>query len=147
MDALDVTDRHYDRKYQDMQDRMERLYDQIAELEDSLADIDSRLHNIRQQKITGDNVYQYLLYFDRLYDRFTDKEKKEFLNSFIDRIDIYENDLPDGRFLKRITFNYPVFCDGQELVRLSWDNETTVETAALLFRRKDEPRINVTMHL
>ena len=134
MDNLDVTEKHYDRKYQDMQERLERLYDQMDELEDALADVESRLHNIRQQKITGDNVYQYLLYFDRLYDKFTDKEKKEFLHSFIDRIEIYEDEQPDGRFLKSIAFKFPVFYDGQEIRGFSWDNETTVETVVLMSR-------------
>lgn len=35
--------------------------------------------------LTGDNVYQFLLYFDLLYDKFTDSEKKEFLQSFVER--------------------------------------------------------------
>ncbi len=34
LDRLDVTDRHYDRKYQDMQERLNTLYDRIADLED-----------------------------------------------------------------------------------------------------------------
>ena len=46
----------------------------------------------RQQKIFGDNIYQFLLYFDKLYDKFSDAEKKEFLNSFIERVDIYEQE-------------------------------------------------------
>ena len=136
MDNLDVTEKHYDRKYQDMQERLERLYDQMDELEDALADVESRLHNIRQQKITGDNVYQYLLYFDRLYDKFTDKEKKEFLHSFIDRIEIYEDEQPDGRFLRNISFKFPVFYDGQEIRGFSWDNEMTVETVVLMSKVK-----------
>ncbi len=36
--------------------------------------------------LTGDNVYQFLLYFDLLYDKFTDSEKKEFLQSFVERV-------------------------------------------------------------
>ena len=112
-------------------------YDRMDALEDALADVESRLHNIRQQKISGDNVYQYLLYFDRLYDRFTDKEKKEFLNSFVDRIEIYEDEQPDGRFLKSISFKFPVFYDGQEIRGLSWDNEATVDTVVWMSRAKD----------
>ena len=34
--------------------------------------------NIQQYKISEENVYQFLLYFDKLYDKFTDLEKKEF---------------------------------------------------------------------
>lgn len=50
------------------------------------------------------------------------------MNSFIDRIEIYEDILPSGRFLKSIHFKFPIFYEGEEIIGLSWDNETTVET-------------------
>ncbi len=134
MDSLDVTDRYYDRKYQDMQDRLDHFYDQIDEIEDSIAQVEVRIQNIRQQKLGSDNVYQYLLYFDKLYDKFTDAEKKEFLSSFVERVDIYEDELPDGRFLRHIKFKFPVFYNGQEIDGMSWDKESTVETVVLLER-------------
>ena len=136
MDSLDIADSHYERKYQDMQERLDRFYDRIDEMERAIAETEARIQNIRQQKISGDNVYQYLLYFDRLYEKFTDAEKKEFLGSFVDRVDIYEDERPDGRFLKRIRFKFPVFYDGDEVRELSWDDETTVETVVLLSRTK-----------
>ena len=135
MDSLDVTDRYYDRKYQDMQDRLDHFYDQIDEIEDSIAQVEVRIQNIRQQKLGSDNVYQYLLYFDKLYDKFTDAEKKEFLSSFVERVDIYEDELPDGRFLRHIKFKFPVFYNGQEIDEMSWDKESTVETVAVLSRK------------
>ncbi len=128
MDNLDISDKMYDRKYQDMQDRLNGLYDEIERLESLIDDIVSRKEYIRQQKISEDGVYQYLLYFDKLYDKFTDMEKKEFMNSFVERVDIYEDEQPNGRFLKHIKFKFPVFFDGEEIQELSWDNETTVET-------------------
>lgn len=134
MDSLDVTDRYYDRKYQDMQDRLDHFYDQIDEIEDSIAQVEVRIQNIRQQKLGSDNVYQYLLYFDKLYDKFTDAEKKEFLSSFVERVDIYEDELPDGRFLRHIKFKFPVFYNGHEIDEMSWDKESTVETLLRLVR-------------
>ena len=98
-------------------------------------DIVSRKEYIRQQKISEDGVYQYLLYFDKLYDKFTDMEKKEFMNSFVERVDIYEDEQPNGRFLKHIKFKFPVFFDGEEIQELSWDNETTVETIVLIQKK------------
>ena len=80
------------------------------------------------------NIYQFLLYFNEFYDRFNDAEKKEFLNCFIERVDIYEQEQPDGRFLKHIKFRFPVFFDGKETEELSRDNETTLESVALLAR-------------
>jgi len=143
IDALDVTDNHYDRKYEDMQERLYSLYDEIEAIECGVAETETRISNIQQQKITGDQVYQFLLYFDRLYDKFSDAEKKEFLNSFVERIDIYEQEQPSGRFLKRIRFQFPIFFEGQETQEIGWDNESTVETVVLLSHKKPDSYINV----
>ena len=43
LDRLDVNDKHYDRKYQDMHDRLDILYDRISELEDAVADIEKKI--------------------------------------------------------------------------------------------------------
>lgn len=136
MDTLDVTDRHYDRKRSDMQRRMESLYDQMSETESHIDEIQTRIRNIHQQRISGERVYQYLQCFDKLYDKFTDAEKKEFMNSFVERIDIYPEKLPDGRFLKHIKFRFPVYFNGQETDEISWDKESTVETVVLLSREE-----------
>lgn len=31
------------------------------------------------------------------------------MNSFVERVDIYEDEQPNGRFLKHIKFKFPVF--------------------------------------
>ncbi len=140
IDSLDVQDRHYDRKYNDMQDRLYKLYDEIEDIEDSIEEVQTRIGNIRQQKISGDQVYQFLLFFDKLYDMFTDAEKKEFLNSFIERIDIHPKALEDGRFLKHIKFRFPVFFDGQETQEIGWDDETTVESVVTLCKGDNDEK-------
>ena len=108
MDSLDIMDKFYEKKYQDMETRLYRLYDEIEGVENSIEEVKNRLLNIQQQKISEENVYQFLLYFDKLYDKFIDLEKKEFLNSFVEQVDIYEQEQPDGRFLKHIKFRFPV---------------------------------------
>lgn len=136
MDSLEINDKHYDRKYQDMQERMNAFYDEIDILESKISDIETRAQYINQQKISGDNVYQFLLFFEKLYDKFTDGEKKEFLNSFVDQVDIYEEEQPDGRFLKHIKFKFPVFLNGTETEEICWDNETHVETVLLMSKEE-----------
>ena len=132
MDHLSVSDKHYDKKYQDMQERMDGLYDEMDAMELSIEEVENRLFNIKQQKISGDNVYQFLLYFDKLYDKMTDGEKKEFVKSFVEEVHLYEKEQEDGRFLKHIKFKFPVFFNGTETQELDWDNESTVETVVLL---------------
>lgn len=136
LDSLDINDRHYDRKYEDMQERLYRIYDEIEAVENSIEEVRLRIHNIEQEKITGDQVYQFLLYFDKLYDKFTDTEKKEFMNCLIKSIEIYETEREDGRFLKSIEFRFPVFLDNKEVTKLSLDTESTVEAVVAITRMK-----------
>ena len=114
-----------------METRLYRLYDEIEGVENSIEEVKNRLLNIRQQKIE-ENVYQFLLCFDKLYDKCTDLEKKEFLNSFVEQVDIYEQEQPDGRFLKHIKFRFPVYFGDRETQELCWDKESTAESCALL---------------
>ena len=120
-----------------MQVRLDKLYDEIEEIETSIEAVETRLYNIKQEKISGDNVYQFLLFFDKLYDRFTDMEKKTFMKSFLEEVNIYEEEQEDGRILRSLKFRFPVFFNEQELYELDWDNESTVETVCLLSKIKN----------
>lgn len=136
MDNLSVSDEYYDKKYEDMQVRLDKLYDEIEEIDTFIEAVETRLYNIKQEKISGDNVYQFLLFFDNLYDRFTDMEKKIFMKSFLEEGNIYEAEQEDGRILRSLKFRFPVFFDERELYELDWDNESTVESVLLMRRAK-----------
>lgn len=136
MDNLSVSDEYYDKKYEDMQVRLDKLYDEIEEIETFIEAVKTRLYNVKQEKISGDNVYQFLLFFDNLYDRFTDMEKKIFMKSFLEEGNIYEAEQEDGRILRSLKFRFPVFFNEQELYELDWNNESTVESVLPMRRAK-----------
>lgn len=147
IDTLDIDDRQFERKYQDMQMRLDALYNELDSIEDAISEAEQRIDNIRRQKINGENVYKYLLCFDRLYDKFTDAEKKEFISSFVESVEIYESELSDGRFLKRIRFRFPVYFKGKEVQEISWDEDTTVETVVLLSKLNAKQHIEIDLSM
>ena len=132
IDCLDVTDELFEKKHDDMQARLENFYTNILLNNNKINEIVQRIENIEKEKVSSDNVYQFLMFFDKLYDKFTDTEKKQFMNSFIEKIEIFDEVQADGRFLKEITFKFPVFWNGKECNTISWDKETTVETVVLM---------------
>ena len=136
MDNLSVSDEYYDKKYENMQVRLDKLYDEIEKIETFIEAVEIRLYNIKQEKISGDNVYQFLLFFDNLYDRFTDMEKMIFMKSFLEEGNIYEAEQEDGRILRSLKFRFPVFFNEQEVYELDWDNESTVESVLIMRRAK-----------
>lgn len=138
MDRLDITDKHYDRKYEDMQNRLDKQYDEISSLEEKIESVSLRIDNLHKNKLSGEAVYQILLQFDKMYSEFTDLEKKRFLKSFVKDVFVHEQELPDGRFLKGIKFRFTIFYNGVETDQLDfescWDKETNDETCVLLGR-------------
>jgi len=136
IDSLPIDDRFYDRKISDMQDRLSNMYCEIADLEELVDELKVRKRNIEMDRISLDNVYKYLLNFDKLYDKFNDDEKRELLGSFVEEIQIYEERQESGQLLKRIYFRFPVFYNGQDIDAIGWDRNGTVETVVLI-QRKD----------
>ena len=98
-----------------------------------LVNVHSNLRSaLRARRISTDNVYQFLLYFDKLYDQFTDLEKKTFMNSFIERVEIYPERRSDGRIVKRIKFRFPVYFNGSKITGLGWDETDMSENVMVL---------------
>ena len=140
IDRLDETDRLYELKYKDMQGRLYKLYEDIDEMEEKVQVLQRRIDNIMRQKISGDQVYEFLLAFDRLYKELSDVDKKKFMNTFVERIEIYEEKQTSGQVLKKIRFRFPIYFNGEEIDEISWDNDATVETVVLMSRVSNEPR-------
>ena len=143
LDKLDVNDRHYERKYQDMQERLDNLYDRISGLEEMLADVEEKISASCGEQITGKQIYQFLLEFDKIYRKMTDLEKKEFMRTFIKAIELYPERDDSGRIIKQISFKFPVYYNGCEGDTIRLLNENTVETVVLLSHKKPDGHINV----
>ena len=138
IDSLYVADKHYDRKVLDLQRRYDEQYDRIEEIELQIDELKNQIQNIRQEKISGDNIYQLLLMFDKVYYSCSEVEQKEFMKAFIEKIELYPEKREDGCWIKNITFNFPVPLEGKEVTELCLENETILETVVLMSRNNKE---------
>lgn len=134
MDKLDYSDKHYEKKYEDMQNRMDSLYDEIAEENDSLESVQMQIQGIREHQISQERVYEFLELFDIIYDDFTEIEKKEFLRSFIKQVEVYPQPQENGQILKSIQFHFPVYYQGSEVDMYIPKSQSTDETVVLITR-------------
>lgn len=118
--------------------------------------------NIEQSQIDADSIYGYLNAFNELYAECTDAEKKQFMQAFIERIDIFPERREDGNWIRNIKFPVPILRDGKEVARvdgISLDNEqfdehtvsleklSTLETVVLLSQRKADDYVEVELEL
>ena len=143
IDNLNPDDRHYIRRKADLDDRLYRMYDKIEELESQLIDARAKKTSIEAEKITGDNIYKVLIYFDKLYFAMNDVERRQLIEALIAEIQIYEERKPNGQWLKSIRFKLPII---ENDLSIGLDNGEHVETVCLLSKLNVEHHIEVEVN-
>ena len=108
---------------------MYKTYDKIDEAEELLVSAKAKKRSLLADKITGDNIYKALIFFDKLYAQMNEAEKREFLAQLVDNVQIYEERKENGQWLKSIEFKLPNI---EKEFTLSLDNDTQNETVCLL---------------
>lgn len=144
IDNLNPDDRHYIRRKADLDDRLYRMYDKIEELESQLMDARAKKTSIEAEKITGDNIYKVLIYFDKLYFAMNDVERRQLIEALIAEIQIYEERKPNGQWLKSIRFKLPII---ENDLSIGLDNGEHVETVVQLSQQKPDDVIEVELDL
>ena len=137
IEALDPDDRHYKRQKADLDDRLYRMYDRIDDQEQSLIEAKAKKQSIESEKVTGDNIYKILIYFEKFYSLMNEDERRKLMEALIEEIQIYEERQPSGQWLKSITFRLPIIeKDVKITIGDGLDNEHHVETVVLLSGEK-----------
>ena len=140
MDSLDYEDKHYQRRKTDLVNHLYKTYDKIDDAEELLVSAKAKKRSLLADKITGDNIYKALVFFDKLYAQMNEAEKREFLSQLVDNVQIYEERKENGQWLKSIEFKLPII---EKEFTLSLDNDTQNETVVMLSHKKPDSVINV----
>ena len=136
MDSLDYEDKHYQRRKTDLENHLYKTYDKIDEAEELLVSAKAKKRSLLADKITGDNIYKALIFFDKLYAQMNEAEKRKFLSQLVDNVQIYEERKENGQWLKSIEFKLPII---EKEFTLSLDNDTQNETVVLLSKGAKGP--------
>ena len=145
IETLDPDGRHYKRLKADLDDRLYRMYDKIDDQEQSLIEAKAKKQSIESEKVTGDNIYKILIYFDKFYSLMNEEERRKLMESLIEEIQICEERQPNGQWLKSITFRLPIIEKDMIIsVGDGLDSEQYVETVCLLSNTKDLRRNSTT---
>ncbi len=120
IDSLDPDDRHYNQRKSDLDDRLARMYDKIDDTEQALINARAKKQKIEAEKISGDNIYQILSDFNRLYVLMNEVERHDLFAELISEIQVYPEQQPNGQWLKSIDFRLPIIED-----RMAWSLDTS----------------------
>ena len=131
LDNLDYEDKHYQRRKADLEERLSKVYDKIEDAENLLVDAKARKRSILAEKVCGDNIYKALVFFDKMYENMNESERREFFTQLIEKIEIYEEEQPNGQWLKSIEFKLPIISQD---MKISLDNDSQTETVVLMSR-------------
>ena len=129
IDSLDPDDRHYIKRKADLDDRLYRMYDKIEDVETQLIETRAKKQAVEAEKLTGDNIYKVLIYFEKLYDVMNEVERRQFMEALISEIQIYEDRQPNGQWLKSIKFRLPII---EEDINLSLEDDKHVEVIIMM---------------
>lgn len=127
LDTLPIDAKFRERKIQNMTERIEAMYEIIAEIEEKIEDARFRKQAIDEKTLTFENIYKILEQFSNIYDIINDEERKELIAELIKEIQIY----PEGESeypLKSIKFTFPVLIDGKEVDEFFLNEQRNVET-------------------
>lgn len=144
IDSLDPDDKHYIKRKADLDERLYKMYDKIEDTENQLVAARAKKMAIEAEKLTGDNIYKVLIYFDKLYSVMDDQEKRQLMESLLSEIQIYEERQPNGQWFKSIKFKLPIIAEDMSL---SLDNDTHIETVCLLSKLNAKQHIEVDIHM
>ena len=105
MDALDDM---YDRKYGDMQDRLDAAYKDLSRVEEDIGRIDAKLQNVICRKATLFDAVQETSRMFGEWASHSEQERQEIFRKYIESVEIYPDAKKDERVVKRIVFKFPV---------------------------------------
>ncbi|MBQ8180549.1 MAG: recombinase family protein, partial [Ruminococcus sp.] len=133
IDTLDPDDKHYIKRKADLDNRLYNMYDKIEEIENQLIAARAKKQSIEAEKLTSDNIYKVLIYFEKLYTVMNEAERRQLIEALISEIQIYEERQPNGQWLKSIKFKLPII---EEDISICLDNGHHVECVVLMSRDK-----------
>ena len=132
IDSLDPDDKHYINRKADLDDRLYKMYDKIETIENQLISARAKKQSVEAEKLTSDNIYKVLIYFDKLYAVMNESERRQLIEALVSEIQIYEERQPNGQWIKSIKFKLPII---EENMDIGLDNDEHVECVCLMSNR------------
>ena len=156
IDKLDVTDKLYDIKYEDLQNRLDKVYSEIYLIDDELKKAESDLSSLNDIQATRENAYNMIKVLQAKFGELDDVRKKVAYSELLDRVELFEDKQPNGRWVKSIHFKFPVCIDGvvskdwyaaDNDGNIWWEKENHDETVVQLVRKKPDTYIDITVDM
>ena len=127
IDGIFDEDDFAERKRQDLNNRLNRLYEEIYSAERQIADCEQRKAAVEKDNLVQDNIQQMLYAFSEFFDEMDDEDKRMIIKSLIAEIHLRPKEewKQGSNPLKEIVYNFPLENNPIEIFR---GNTTSVQT-------------------
>ena len=120
---LDIDDEFYDDLMKTYKDGLYEINEQITVIDNNLYQNELAIQNAQGENLSVE-VYKRII--DEMIDNIddmTDADKKMLMNLLIEKIEIYPEKQPDGRWIKSVQFKIPLNIDGKAVDTLYFDDD------------------------
>ena len=124
LDGLNPLGKGYDKKYEEISDKIDSMYDRIEVLESDIVYTKKKLDAL---KLKAESTVQIMTFMENLpliYAEMSDEERKEMFQAFVDEIELFPEAQADGKMIRSISFKFPMVFDGKPLVKDSKPEDT-----------------------
>ena len=147
IDNIFDEDRYAERKRNDLNNRLNKIYEEIYDIEDQIADCEKKKAAVEQDELTKESIYKILLVFDELFDKMEEADRRKVLESLISEVRLHPKETweESKNPVKEIKYTFPV---SEEVISSMRENSADVETVVLLSKGEvDSKKIRVEFSL
>ena len=106
LDNMPLDIKHRERRINDLNSRLDELYDIMDDLETRINDITVKMASIELGQVTNDKVMAAIQSFDNLYDVMNDEEKKKAITGIVKEIHVNEEPAVNNNYIKDVVLNF-----------------------------------------
>lgn len=110
IDNMDYDEPNYDKRREDLNNRLNTIYNNIYDLEDIIDETKQKIEALNSEVLSADVIIKVLQNFSKFYDLLADAEKQQLIRLLIKKIVPVKLDFNSSCImLDRIEFNFPIF--------------------------------------
>lgn len=109
LNAIDYDNRNAAKLEESYNNRLYKVIEDITETEARIEYLSEQMENAQSLEDARAGIYDFLQHFEEIYDMMENVDKRDFLKSFIDSIELYPKERGrKGQWIKTIHFLFPM---------------------------------------
>ena len=125
LNAIDYDNKNALRVEESLNNRLYKVIEDITEVEERISNLTEEMESAQTLADVKRGIYEFLQHFEEMFDKMDGADKRDFLKSFIDSIEVFpKQGRAKGNIIKAIHFSFPMYIkDGVGYNTLYFDRD------------------------